>query len=153
MSSIVKWAPIRELEDMRRDLDKLFGDFLEPASRRRFGLKNIEPGQFVPSVDVFERNGEVVVKADIPGVEKENIDLTITKDHLTLKGELRKEEEVKQENYYSLERSFGSFSRTIPLPPDVDSAKAKAAFKNGVLEIVLPKKEEARQSEIKVSIS
>jgi len=151
--SLVKWTPIRELEDMRRDLDKLFGDFIEPSARRRFGLKPVEPGMFVPSVDVFERKGEVVIKADIPGVEKDNIDITLTKDHLILKGEIKKEEEVKQEDYYSFERSCGSFSRTIPLPPDVDSSKAKASFKNGVLEVVFPKKEEAKQSEIKLSIS
>ena len=151
--TLVKWTPIRELEDMRRDLDKLFGDFFEPAARRRFGIKPHEPGVVVPSVDVFERQGEIVVKADIPGVEKENIDITISKEHLTIKGEVKKEEEVRQEDYYSLERSFGSFSRAIPLPADADGSKAKASFKNGVLEVVFPKKEEAKQSEIKVSVS
>lgn len=151
--ALVKWTPIRELEDMRRDLDKLFGDFFEPSARRRLGMKPVEPGMVVPSVDVFERQGEIIVKADIPGVEKDNIDITITKDHLTVKGEVKKEEEVKQEDYYSVERSWGSFSRTIPLPPDADSAKAKATFKNGVLELVFPKKEEAKQSEIKLPIS
>ncbi len=151
--ALVKWTPVRELEDMRRDLDKLFGDFFEPAARRRFGLRPLEPGQVVPSVDVFERRGEIVVKADIPGVEKDNIDITIAKEQLTIRGEVRKEEEVRQEDYYSMERSCGSFSRTIPLPPDADSTKAKASFKNGVLEVVFPKKEEAKQSEIKLSIS
>jgi len=151
--TLVKWTPIRELEDMRRDLDKLFGDFFEPVARRRFGMKAHEPGIVVPSVDVFERQGEIVVKADIPGVEKENIDITITKEHLTIKGEVKKEEEVKQEDYYSLERSFGSFSRMIQLPPEADGSKAKASFKNGVLEVVFPKKEESKQSEIKVSVS
>ncbi|MHB8882334.1 MAG: Hsp20/alpha crystallin family protein [Thermodesulfovibrionales bacterium] len=151
--ALVKWTPIRELEDMRRDLDKLFGEFFDPSARRRLGMKQVEPGMIVPSVDVFERQGEIVLKADIPGVEKENIDITITKEHITIKGEVKKEEEVKQEDYYSLERSFGSFIRTVPLPPEADGGKAKAAFKNGVLEIVFPKREEAKQSEIKVSVS
>ncbi|MDA8083160.1 MAG: Hsp20/alpha crystallin family protein [Nitrospiraceae bacterium] len=151
--ALVKWTPIRELEDMRRDLDKLFGDFIEPAARRRFGIKPQEPGMIVPNIDVFERKGEVVVKVDLPGVEKDNIDITITKESLTIKGEMKKEEEVRQEDYYTLERCYGSLSRSISLPPDVDSSKAKASFKNGVLEVVFPKKEEAKQAEIKLTVS
>jgi HSP20 family protein len=105
-----------------------------------------------PSIEVYDRKSEIVVKAELPGVAKDDIDLTITKDSITLKGEVKKEEEVKEEEYYSCERTFGSFARTVALPVDVDSEKAKATFTNGILEIVLPKKEEAKPKEIKIEV-
>jgi HSP20 family protein len=150
--AIVRWSPIRELEDMRRNLDKLFGEFIEPAARPHLIQKG-ETGSMMPSIDVFERNGEIVIKTDLPGVEKEKIDLTITKDTLTVRAETHREEEIKRENYMVQERSSGTYIRTVQLPQDLDAAKAKASFKNGVLEIVFPKKEEAKASEIRVDIS
>lgn len=151
--SIVKWSPFRELETMRRDIERLFEEFFEPISRRRRWWPKLEPGVVVPNVDMYDRKNEIVVKAELPGVEKDNIDLKITDNNLTIKGELKKEEEVKEEDYYSCERSYGSFTRTIALPTEVDSSKAKATFKNGILEITLPKKEEAKPKEIKVEVS
>ena len=148
--SIVKWSPLKELEEMRRDMDRLFEEFFAPSRRRRWGKP--EAGLIVPNIEMYDRKNEIVVKAELPGVAKEDIDLSITKDSLTLKGEVKKEEEVKDENYYSCERSYGSFTRTIALPVDVDNEKAKASFKNGVLEIVLPKKEEAKPKEIKIEV-
>ncbi|MBF0329609.1 MAG: Hsp20/alpha crystallin family protein [Nitrospirae bacterium] len=150
--SIVKWSPVKELEEMRRDMDRLFEDFFTPA-RRRGWIRKPEQSVVVPNIEMFDRTDEIVVKAELPGVTKEDIDLTITKDSLTLRGEIKKEEEVKEENYYACERSFGSFTRAIALPVEVDNEKAKASFKNGVLEIVLPKREEARPKEIKIEVS
>lgn len=149
--SMVKWSPIKELEDMRRDMERIFDEIFEPRRRRRWWPAG-EQAVIVPNVDMYDRKTEIVLKAELPGVEKEGIDLTITKDSLTLKGEIKKEEEVSEEDYYSRERTYGSFSRTITLPVEVDSENAKAAFKNGILEIVLPKKEEAKPKEIKVNI-
>jgi len=150
--SIVKWSPLKELEEMRKDMDRLFEDFFAPVTRRRRWLKP-EVGVVVPNIEMYDRKNEIVLKAELPGVHKEDIDLTITKDSLTLKGEVKKEEEVKEEDYYACERSYGSFTRTIALPVEVDSEKAKASFKNGVLEIVLPKREEAKPKEIKIEVS
>jgi HSP20 family protein len=145
---------MRELEDMRRDMERLFEGFLEPSRRhRRWWPKISEPGIVVPNIDMYDRKNEIILKAELPGVEKDNIDLTITKDTITLKGEVKKEEEIKEEDYYSCERSYGSFTRTIALPVEVDSEKAKATFKNGVLEIILPKKEGSKPKEIKVEVS
>lgn len=152
--SIVKWPPIKELEVMRRDMERLFEEFFEPsARRRRWWPTPSETGAIVPNINVYDRKNEVVIKAELPGVEKDNIDLTITKDSITLKGESKKDEEVKEEDYYSREINYGSFVRTIALPSEVESEKAKATFKNGVLEVVLPKKEEAKPKEIKVQVS
>jgi HSP20 family protein len=150
--SIVKWSPLKELEDMRKDMDRLFEDFFAPVARRRRWLK---PGVsvVVPNIEMYDRKNEIALKAELPGVNKEDIDLTITKDSITLKGEVKKDEEVKEEDYYACERSYGSFTRTIALPVEVDSEKVKASFKNGVLEIVLPKKEESKPKEIKIEVS
>lgn len=151
--SIVKWSPLKELEDMRKDMDRLFEEFFSPITRRRRGWLKPEMGVIVPNIEMYDRKNEIVVKAALPGVAKEDLDLTITKDSLTLKGEARKEEEIKEEDYYASEISYGSFTRTIALPAEVDSEKAKASFKNGVLEIILPKREEAKPKEIKIEVS
>ncbi|HAK88841.1 MAG: hypothetical protein A2077_01550 [Nitrospirae bacterium GWC2_46_6] len=151
--SIVKWSPLKELEEMRKDMDRLFDEFFSPVTRRRIGRLKPEMGVIVPNIEMYDRKNEIVLKAELPGVSKENIDLTITKDSITLKGEVKKEEEIKEEDYYASERSYGSFTRTIALPAEVDSEKSKASFKNGVLEIVLPKREEAKPKEIKIEVS
>ena len=150
--AIIRWSPMRELEEMRRNLDKLFGEYVEPAVRQPLISKGA-PASLVPDIDIYERKGEIVIRTDLPGVEKEQIDLTITKDTLTVKAEAKKEEDIRPEDYYVQERSYGTYMRTVQLPQDVDSAKAKASFKNGVLEIAFPKKEEAKTTEIKVDIS
>jgi len=151
--SVVKWGPFRELESMRRDMDRLFEEFFEPVPGRKRVWPKLQQGMIVPSVDVVDRKTEIVVKAELPGVDKDKIDLKITENNLTIRGETRKEEEIKEEDYYSREISCGSFTRTIVLPAEVDSQKAKASFKDGILEIVLPKKEEAKPKEIKVEVS
>ncbi|MDH4232898.1 MAG: Hsp20/alpha crystallin family protein [Nitrospirota bacterium] len=151
--AVVKWNPIRELEDMRKDLNKLFEEFADPDIRGRFQSKRVEPGTIIPHVDMLDRKAEIVVRAELPGVEKDNIDLTMTKEALTIKGEVKKDEELQKEDYYLSERRYGSFSRTLPLPVEIDSSKVKAHFRNGVLEIVLPKKEDVKPQEIKVDIN
>jgi|PlaIllAssembly_1097288.scaffolds.fasta_scaffold01706_2 HSP20 family protein len=152
--SIVKWSPMKELEGMRRDMERLFEDVFEPSRRRRhWWPKSPEGGVVVPNIDMYDRKTEIVVKAELPGVERDNIDLTITRDTITMKGESRREAEIKEEDYYSREISYGNFTRSVTLPAEVESEKAKATFKNGILEIVLPKKEEAKPKEIKVEVS
>ena len=105
-----------------------------------------------PAVDLYEEKGDIVVKAELPGMEKSEIEVNLTDHHLTIKGEKKKEEEVKEENYYRSERSYGSFVRSLELPADVRGDKVTANFKNGILEVRLPKTEEAKAKEIKVKI-
>jgi HSP20 family protein len=104
-----------------------------------------------PDVDVFEEGNEVVVKAEMPGIKKEEVDIELTEDSITISGEKKKEEKVEKKDYYRVERSCGSFSRTVALPAEVKTGQAKATFKNGVLEMRIPKKEEAKK--VKVSVT
>ncbi len=105
-----------------------------------------------PAVDMFEEKNEIVVKAEIPGIDKNNIEVQLSDHLLTIKGEKKKEEEDKREHYYRSERSYGSFMRTLPVPAEVRADKIKASFKNGVLEVYLPKTEEAKAKDIKVKV-
>jgi HSP20 family protein len=105
-----------------------------------------------PVVDLFEERDDIVVKAELPGMDKDNIQVNLTDHTLTIKGEKKKEEEEKEENYYRSERSYGSFVRTLELPREVHAEKVKASFKNGILEVRMPKTEEAKAKEIKVKV-
>jgi HSP20 family protein len=108
----------------------------------------------MPSVDidVYEEKDEIVAKAELPGIAKDEIDVNVTDHTLTIRGEKKKDEEVRDENYRYAERSYGAFIRTIELPTDVQTEKAKASFKDGILEIRLPKTEEAKRKEITVNV-
>jgi HSP20 family protein len=103
-----------------------------------------------PSVDIFEEGDDVVVKADIPGVKKNDLDVTITENSLTISGERKQEKKVKEKDYHRVERSYGSFSRSFRLPENVNGSKAKAEFKNGVLEVRLPKTKESKQKKVEI---
>ncbi len=153
--AIVKWTPMRELENIRRDMERLVDDFIEPFPRRHLirWPKITETGSLVPNMEVINREDEYVVRAELPGIEKKDIDLTITEDTLTIKGEVKRSEEVKDDEYLLSELSYGKFSRTITLPAEVDSGKAKAVSRDGIIEITLPKKKESKAKEIKVEVA
>jgi len=143
MPYLLPWDPWRELREMREAMEKVFGRF-----SRLFREEQL--GAWLPAVDVFERDENVIVKVDLPGVDKKNVKIFVTDEEITIQGEMKREEEVKEKNYYRSERAYGKFSRTIPLPVAVDRDKAKASFKDGVLEVVIPKVKgaQARQVEI-----
>ncbi len=151
--ALVRWAPERELDRFRREIDKIFEDFF---TRGRFptlfGRIREEEFSTFPALDVYDDKDNVMVKAEVPGLKKDDIEIQIKGRDLVIKGERDKEEEVKDENYYYAERVYGAFSRVVRLPVDVKADQVKAKFKNGVLEIVLPKVEEAKPKEIKVEV-
>ncbi|MEN2994458.1 MAG: Hsp20/alpha crystallin family protein [Thermodesulfovibrio sp.] len=147
--SIVKWSPLKEIEEIRKEMDRLFEEFLSPIRRRRA----VSPeGVISPNVDIFERGGEIVIQVELPGVSKEDLDLTITDDRLVIKGEIKKPEGVSDEDYILNERNYGAFSRTVNLPPDIDKSSVKANLRNGLLEIVILRKEESKPKEIKIPL-
>ena len=139
------WKPFRELATLREDMDRMWNRFLgEWPSLEPFG------GEWAPSLDVSETKENIVVKAEVPGIDAKDIDISLSNDLLTIKGKKEQEKEEKEENYHRVERSYGSFSRSVRLPREVHSDKIKASYKNGVLKITLPKAEEAKEIKIKV---
>jgi len=105
----------------------------------------------MPAVDVFDKKDKFIVKAELPGMKEEDIDVSVVGDTLSIKGEKKTETEVKDEAYYRCERTYGSFYRSIPLPSTVDANKIEASFEDGVLEVVLPKSAEVKPKKIAVS--
>lgn len=142
--AIVRWEPARELAGMEIDrLNRMFSEFYgEPFTRG-----------WVPAVDIYETDDhEVVLKAELPEMRREDIHLTFENGVLTLKGERKVEEETKRENFQRMERRYGSFSRSFTLPNTVDAARISAAYKDGVLTIRLPQREEAKPKQIAVNV-
>ncbi|HXK33468.1 MAG TPA: Hsp20/alpha crystallin family protein [Dehalococcoidia bacterium] len=143
MADITRWDPFAELQSLRQTMDRLFDD----ARPWRF---NINGGEAYFPVDLYETNDEVVVKASLPGVKPEDIDISVTGQVLTLKGESKEEHEEKAQNYYRRERRSGSFVRQLQLPTDVEPDRAEAVFEHGVLRLTLPKAEAVKPRTIKV---
>ena len=134
---------------LRREMDSLFDNFF-----RGFDLEPFESrmGAFSPKVDVTENDKEIKISAELPGMEEKDIDVSLQKDMLTIKGEKKEEKEDKGKDYYRMERSYGSFSRTIPLPVEVETDKVEAKFKKGVLSITLPKTAKAVSETKKIAV-
>jgi HSP20 family protein len=129
---------------MREEIDRMFEDFFvgRPAAITRPG-----EGLRAPSVDIEETDSSVVVRAELPGVKKEDLDIEVTPEALTLKGETREEKEQRDKRFYRKERSWGMFQRTIPMPLEIKADEAKASFKDGLLEITLPKAAPQKKAE------
>jgi HSP20 family protein len=146
MSSLVRWEPFREMVTLRDAMDHLFEDsFTAPHSwTQNWAGTNL-------ALDVYETKDDVVVKATLPGVKPEEVEITITGDVLTIRGQATEEKQVKDQNYIHRERRYGSFERTVRLPDGLKSDKADAEFENGVLTLRLPKSEESKPKTIKIS--
>lgn len=142
----------------RKDMENLFERFLEDPFRdfMRNRFPDISESQFsdrpAPRVDMYDKDDKIVVKVEAPGIDKDKINISMSEGMLNIKGEFSEEEEVKEEDYYYSERSFGSFSRRLRLPSEVEEDKVKASFKDGILNIELPKVSKSKPKEIKVDI-
>ncbi len=147
--SIMRWRPRRDLLNIREEMNRLFDDFFSGWPERRRGLLE---GEWAPSVDVAETDEDIVVTAELPGVKQDDVEISVVDDVLTIKGEKKEEKEVKEKNYHRIERSYGSFQRSLSLPVGVQSDKAKATYKDGVLKVTIPKSEEARPKQIKINV-
>ena len=145
--AVVKWDPFRDLNMLQDRMNRLFD-----SAGRNWGTE--EPAAtttWSPAVDIFETEGEIVVKAELPGMERKDITLNLENNVLTLRGERRFEKETKDDNYHRIERSYGGFSRAFSIPATVDEEKIGAEYKDGVLKIVLPKKEQAKPKQIRIA--
>jgi HSP20 family protein len=145
MSNLIRWEPAREMMTLREAMDRLFDDaFTRPLSIRD-GWSTASP-----AIDMYQTENEVVVKASIPGMKTEDVQINITGDVLTLHGEVKQEEERKDKAWHIREQRFGSFERSIALPTTVKTDKAEAVFENGVLTITLPKADEVKPKTINI---
>jgi HSP20 family protein len=150
MSSMIRWEPFRDLAALRGRMGRLFSELPGPAWTTEEGLT---AGLWNPQVDVYETAESIVLTADLPGMKENEVDISVEGNLLTIKGERKKEQEVQEKDYYRVERSYGTFTRSFSLPPTVDAGKIDAAFARGVLKITLPKREESKPKQIKVKIN
>jgi HSP20 family protein len=144
MSNLIRWEPAREMMTLREAMDRLFNDAITHP------LSLAGNNWSVPAVDMYQTDNEVVVKAALPGIKPDEVQINVTGEVLHLKGEVKQKDEVKEKSYHFREQRWGMFERSIVLPSDVIADKAKAEFENGVLTITLPKAEEARPKTITV---
>jgi len=147
---------VAPFEEMERWFDRWFDEpFRTPFSLLRRPLSPMRwfAEETAPHVDIFEEGDELIVKAELPGLDREDINVTLRDDLLTISGEKKKEEKIEEKNYYRLERSSGSFTRSFHLPVEVQTDKVKATFKSGVLEMRMPKTEEAKEKEVSIKIN
>lgn len=148
--ALIRWDPFQEMSALQERMNRLFSDVRAQAPVRG---EEIVQGAWIPAVDIFETNEAIVLKAELPGKTAQDISVEVKDNTLTLKGEKKFEKEVKEENYHRVERSYGSFQRAFTLPGTIHQEKVKAKFKDGILEITLPKVEEAKPKQVKVEIS
>ncbi|MDN3510740.1 MAG: Hsp20/alpha crystallin family protein [Candidatus Jettenia sp. CY-1] len=143
---LTKWSYLPTISSLQNEMNRMMD--------RIFREGNLtETGMWLPPIDLSETNDKIIVKAEIPGIDPKDIDISIQENTLFLKGEKREEKEEKGKNYYRVERQYGSFSRSVVLPATVDTDKITAECKNGVLEIILQKKEEVKPKQISIKVS
>ena len=145
MAEVMVWRPLQEL---KREMDRIWQEFFG----KTYVPEKWEGVEWAPAVDVSETDDAVIVKVDVPGVKPEDMEISLSDNVLVIKGEKKREEEEKKENFYRMERYYGSFMRAIQLPCEVQEDKVEARYKDGVLKIVLPKKPEEVKKVIKINV-
>jgi HSP20 family protein len=147
--NIVRFDPFRDIAALQERVNRAFGDV-----SRRYDDDLSSRGSWVPAVDIYQTdNHTLVLKVELPDVTREDIDLRVENDTLTITGQKQRDKTVKEEQYHRIERTFGAFSRTFTLPPTVDAGKIGAEYKNGVLSVTLPLREEAKPRQIQVTVN
>src|SRR5271167_2948947 len=145
-TTLSRWEPFRGAATLQEQVNRLFGNVLEHSGEE----SNLT--SWAPAVDIYETEHELVVKADLPEVDPKDLDIRVENNLLTIRGERKFEKKVNEENYLRVERAYGSFSRTFSLANTVNSEAIKADYQNGVLTLSLPKREEAKPKQIKVTV-
>jgi len=150
--AVVRWEPFRDLVSLQERMNRMFD---ESYRTRTTGTEDewALGGSWAPAVDIYEHEGNIVLTAELPGVDPKNVDVRVENNVLTLRGERRWSDEVKRESYHRVERSYGTFTRSFTLPNVVDTEKIKADFKEGMLKLVLPKREEAKPKQISINVA
>lgn len=149
--TLVRWRPAQELFRLHDDLDRMCDSFI--GKLPRFWSEDYREGRWTPRVDISESKDDIIVKAEIPGMTKDQIKVSLQDNILTIRGEKKQEQEEKEASFHRVERSYGAFVRSFSLPTLVRSDQIKASYKDGILKITLPKVEEVKPKEIPVQIS
>jgi HSP20 family protein len=147
--AIVRWNPFQDLVSLQERMNRLFEQTLDRSRGEREGMV---AGTWAPAVDIYETPDSIVLQAELPGLSKDDIDIQVRDNVLTLKGERRSEKEIKEGNYLRVERAYGGFQRAFTLPAAVQADKIRAVFKDGVLDVSIPKAEEAKPKQIKIEV-
>src|SRR2546429_5472696 len=147
--TLTRWEPLQEMEEFQNRLSTLFGR----PQRRGNGREEITLPEWTPLADIAEDEKEYLIKAELPELRKEDVKVTVENGVLTISGERKFEKEEKKKKYHRVERGYGSFVRTFALPEDADANKVKAQFKQGMLEVHLPKNEKAKPKQIEVNVA
>lgn len=148
--NLIKWNPFNELEDISNRLNQFFG---RPAASAAAGHEMMKVADWIPSVDISETDKAYLIKAEIPEVKKEDVKVTVDNGILTIQGERKMEKEEKGKTFHRIERSYGSFVRSFRVPAGVDDSKAKAEFKDGMINVTLPKSEKTKVKSVDIAVS
>ncbi|MGA2606974.1 MAG: Hsp20/alpha crystallin family protein [Terriglobia bacterium] len=146
---IVRWEPFRDLLTTQREFDRLFKEAFSPMS----GETEVSTRSWAPPVDIYETEDAIVLKAELPGIDPQDVEVRVEDNTLYLKGERKYEKEVNEQNYHRIERSYGSFARSFSLPNSISAEKVKAEYKDGLLTLTMPKREEAKPKTIKIDVT
>jgi len=150
MSSITRWDPFRELDDLQNRLSTIFGR--APVNKEGDKREALTVAEWAPLVDIVEDEKNYVVKAELPGLKKEEIKVGVQNDVLTISGERKYEKEEKDKKFHRIERAYGSFARSFTIPEDSDGEKVSAEFKDGILRVHLPKTEKVKPKQVEVKV-
>jgi len=148
--AVVRWEPFRDLLSLQDRMNRMFDE-----SYRGRGASDdwALGGSWAPAVDIYEHEGNIVLTAELPGVDPQDVDIRVENNVLTLRGERKWSQDVQRESYHRVERAYGGFTRSFTLPNVVDTEKIKADFKDGMLKLVLPKREEAKPKQISINVA
>jgi HSP20 family protein len=148
--AIIRWEPVRELHTVQNEMNRLFNTFFDSPTPRNGGRTVAH--RWTPAMDVVEADGHYILRADLPGLSENDVKIEVEENVLTISGERKSEHEQKGEGYYRVERSFGSFSRSLTLPEGVDADSIQASFDSGVLEVQIPKPEQPKPRKVQISL-
>lgn len=146
--TLQRFEPFRELMNIQERMNRLFGDLGAQAPVE----SEWATATWAPAVDIYETPQKIVLNADLPGIKQEDIQVSVERDRLVLRGERKFESEVNRENYHRVERSFGTFARSFTLPPNIDQENIRADYKNGVLQVTLPKRDIVQTKQINIKV-
>ena len=146
---LVRWEPLRNAVSAQERMNWIFDEAFRGKGR---AAEDATATDWAPAVDIFERDGHIVLKAELPGIEPDAVDIQVENNVLSLRGERKFESELKREDFHRVERTYGTFSRSFTLPNVVDTDKIQAQYKDGVLEVSLPQKEEAKPKQIAIAV-